>query len=275
MKPAFVWKNPLVGCLLFLLTAFPVAGRLDASEEDQKSTATAEEARAAPLGNELRGTLKKVHDTGALTIGYRESSIPFSYLNARGQPIGYSIDLGRAVVAAISNELGGTTVTVKFAPVTSATRIDAVVSGQIDLECGSTTNNLERQKLVAFSPIFFVAGTKLAVKRDSPVQSFRDLKNKTVVATAGTTNADVMRKLSDKFDLAINLVTAPDHAASFAEVLAGRADAFAGDDALLARASAIRFATASYFSAALRYTSSSESLRITDTLVGMSTTSSL
>lgn len=214
------------GCLFF------AAGAL-ASEDETKRTPTENEFHAAPRENELKGTLKKVRDTGVLTIGYRESSIPFSYLNARGQPIGYSIDLGHAVAAAISNELGGATVTVKFVPVTSETRIDALVSGQIDLECGSTTNNLERQKQVAFSPIFFVSGTKLMVKRGSPIQSFRDLKGRTVVATAGTTNVDAMRRLSEKFDLAINLVAGRDHADSFAQVVDGKAEAFAGDDALL------------------------------------------
>ncbi len=117
---------------------------------------------------ELSGTLKKVHDSGTVVIGYRESSIPFSYLNARGEPIGYSIDLGRAIVDAISNELNGQTLKIKFVPVTSESRIGAVKNGEVDLECGSTTNNTERQKEVAFSPIMFVAGTKLLVKRRFP-----------------------------------------------------------------------------------------------------------
>ena len=113
-----------------------------------------------------------------MVIGYRESSIPFSYLNSRGDPIGYSIDLGRAVVEAMSNELNGQPLKIKFVPVTSESRIGAVKNGEIDLECGSTTNNTERQKEVAFSPIIFVAGTKLLVKRGSPIQSFRDLNGK-------------------------------------------------------------------------------------------------
>ena len=150
-------------------------------------------------GQELSGTLKKVHDSGTVIIGYRESSIPFSYLNARGEPIGYSIDLGRAIVDAMSNELNGQTLKIKFVPVTSESRIGAVKSGEVDLECGSTTNNTERQKEVAFSPIMFVAGTKLLVKRESPIQSFRDLNGKSVVVTAGTTNEQAMRKLAEKF----------------------------------------------------------------------------
>ena len=184
-------------------------------------------------GQELSGTLKKVHDSGTVSIGYRESSIPFSYLNARGEPIGYSIDLGRAIVDAMSNELNGQTLTIKFVPVTSESRIGAVKSGQVDLECGSTTNNTERQKEVAFSPIMFVAGTKLLVKRESPIQSFRDLNGKSVVVTAGTTNEQAMRSLADKFGIKFNLVVAKDHEESYQQLATGKVDAFAGDDILL------------------------------------------
>ena len=184
-------------------------------------------------GQELSGTLKKVHDSGTVSIGYRESSIPFSYLNTRGEPIGYSIDLGRAIVDAMSNELNGQTLTIKFVPVTSESRIGAVKSGQVDLECGSTTNNTERQKEVAFSPIMFVAGTKLSVKRESPIQSFRDLNGKSVVVTAGTTNEQAMRSLADKFGIKFNLVVAKDHEESYQQLATGKVDAFAGDDILL------------------------------------------
>ena len=184
-------------------------------------------------GQELSGTLKKVHDSGTVSIGYRESSIPFSYLNTRGEPIGYSIDLGRAIVDAMSNELNGQTLTIKFVPVTSESRIGAVKSGQVDLECGSTTNNTERQKEVAFSPIMFVAGTKLLVKRESPIQSFRDLNGKSVVVTAGTTNEQAMRSLADKFGIKFNLVVAKDHEESYQQLATGKVDVFAGDDILL------------------------------------------
>ena len=193
-------------------------------------------ARAAETTNgaeELTGTLKKVHDTGTVVIGYRESSIPFSYLNSRGEPIGYSIDLGRAIVDGISNELDGQTLKVRFVPVTPESRISAVVNGEIDLECGSTTNNTQRQKEVAFSPVMFVAGTKLLVKGDSTIQSFRDLSGKTVVVTAGTTNEEAMRRLSDKFAISMHLITARDHAESYQLLATGKADAFAGDDVLL------------------------------------------
>src|SRR3984885_8664727 len=185
-------------------------------------------------GQELGGTLKKVHDTGTVAIGYRVSSFPFSYLNTRGEPIGYSIDLGRAIVEAMSNELNGEPLRIKFVPVTSESRIAAVKSGAVDLECGSTTNNTDRQKEVAFSPIMFVAGTKLLVKRGSPIQSFRDLNGKSVVVTAGTTNQEAIRKLSEKFGIPIKLVVAKDHEESYQQLASGKVDAFAGDDVLLA-----------------------------------------
>ena len=193
-------------------------------------------ARAAETTNgaeELTGTLKKVHDTGTVVIGYRESSIPFSYLNSRGEPIGYSIDLGRAIVDGISNELDGQTLKIKFVPVTPESRISAVVNGEIDLECGSTTNNAQRQKQVAFSPVMFVAGTKLLVKRDSNIQSFHDLNGKTVVVTAGTTNEEAMHRLSDKFSISMHLITGIDHEESYEQLATGKADALAGDDVLL------------------------------------------
>jgi len=193
-------------------------------------------ARAAETTNgaeELTGTLKKVHDTGTVVIGYRESSIPFSYLNSRGEPIGYSIDLGRAIVDGISNELDGQTLKIRFVPVTPESRISAVVNGEIDLECGSTTNNAQRQKQVAFSPVMFVAGTKLLVKRDSNIRSFHDLNGKTVVVTAGTTNEEAMHRLSDKFSISMHLITGIDHEESYEQLATGKADALAGDDVLL------------------------------------------
>jgi ABC-type amino acid transport substrate-binding protein len=201
-------------------------------------------ARAEEIG--LTGVLKKIHDSGEVVIGYRESSIPFSYLNSRGEPIGYSIDLGRSIVDAISNELNGQTLKIRFEPVTSASRFEAVVSAKIDLECGSTTNNTERQKQVSFSPIMFVAGTKLMVKRGSPVESYRDLKGKTVVVTAGTTNEQAIQRLSDRFELGIKIVEEKEHADSFKRLAAGTVDAFAGDDVLLYGLAAINKAAGDF-----------------------------
>jgi glutamate/aspartate transport system substrate-binding protein len=181
----------------------------------------------------LSGTLKKVKDTGTITLGYRESSLPFSYLNRRQQPIGYSIDLCREIVEDVSTELDGLEIKITFAPVTPANRLQKVASGEIDLECGSTTGNVQRRKEVAFSPIFFVAGTKLMVPKSSSVSSYRDLAGKTAVVTSGTTNEAALRTLSDKQKLGITIITAPDHAQSLEMLASGKADAFATDDVLL------------------------------------------
>lgn len=185
---------------------------------------------AAPV--QLTGTLQKVRASGFVTLAYRESSIPFSYLSPRGEPVGYSIELCRKVVEAMSAALGRE-IAIKWLPVTSESRIEAISSGRADLECGSTTNNLERQKLVGFSPTFFVSGTKLMVKSGAPLRSYRDLAGKTVVVTAGTTNEKTMRELGLKFNIGLRLLVARDHADSFAQLAAGKADAFATDDVLL------------------------------------------
>ncbi|KQX94926.1 amino acid ABC transporter substrate-binding protein [Variovorax sp. Root473] len=180
----------------------------------------------------LSGTLAKVRASGTIAIGYREASVPFSYLNARKEPIGYSIELCRALVTAIEDTVNKS-LAIQWVPLTSDSRIDAVVSGQVDLECGSTTSNLERQKRVAFSPTMFVSGTKVLVKKGAPIRSFRDLAGKKVAVTAGTTNEKTLRDLSQKFKLDIDLKVARDHAESFALVKEGQADAFATDDVLL------------------------------------------
>ena len=180
----------------------------------------------------LTGTLAKVHATRSVTIAYRDASIPFSYLSARGEPIGYSIELCRKLVEAMSETVGHP-LDVKWLPVTSETRIDAVVSGRADLECGSTTDNVERKRTVAFSPTIFVSGTKLMVRRGSAIRSYRDLQGKTVVVTAGTTNELAMREIARRFKVDFKLVAARDHAESFAMVAEGKADAFATDDVLL------------------------------------------
>ena len=143
---------------------------------------------APVLAQELTGTLKKIKDSGTITLGVRETSIPFSYLDDKQQAIGYSIDLCMAIVEEVKKELMMPTLMVKTNPVTSQTRIPLMSNGTIDLECGSTTNNLTRQKQVAFAPVTFVTGTKLLVKKSSKIKSYKDLKGKTVVVTQGTTN---------------------------------------------------------------------------------------
>jgi glutamate/aspartate transport system substrate-binding protein len=204
--------------LRFLLTAALTAWALLISD-----------ARA----QELTGTLKKIKDAGTVTLGYRASSIPFSYLNRLREPIGYSIDLCNEVVKEISNELAGVEIGIDYKLVRAETRIPAVRSGEIDLECGSTTANFQRKKEVAFSPVFFVAGTKILVPRSSAISSYRDLRDKTVVVTAGTTNEEAVRAISDKQKLGIKIVVGKDHAESFAILAEGKADAFATDDVLL------------------------------------------
>ena len=194
--------------------------------------APAARAQADESPVELTGTLAKARASGTVTIAYRESSIPFSYLSPRGEPIGYSIELCRKLVDAMA-EAVGRDLQVRFVPVTSGTRIDAIVSGNADLECGSTTSNLERARRVGFSPTIFVSGPKLRVKRGSPVKSFRDLRGRSVVVTAGTTNEETLRDLAKKFNVNYRVVVARDHAESFAELAAGRVDAFATDDVLL------------------------------------------
>jgi len=189
-------------------------------------------AQAERAVEKLAGTLAKARASGTVTIAHRESSVPFSYLSTRGQPIGYSIELCRKLVEAMSEEVGRE-LDIKWLPVTSESRIEAVASGKADLECGSTTSNLERAKRVAFSPVIFVSGTKLLVKRGSTIKSFRDLRGRTVVVTAGTTNEQAMVDLARKFTIDYRLLTARDHAESLAMVIGGKADAFASDDVLL------------------------------------------
>jgi glutamate/aspartate transport system substrate-binding protein len=182
----------------------------------------------------LTGTLKKVRESGVVTIGYREASFPFSYMRpGAAEPIGYSIDLCRGVVDEIVRELGGARLRIAFVPVTSDSRMEAVKSGTADLECGSTTGNTERQKSVAFSPIIYVAGTKLMVRRGTGITSYRDLRGKTLVVTSGTTNEAALRALNDKYRLGITIVAARDHDESYAMLADGKADAFATDDVLL------------------------------------------
>ncbi|MGO4813245.1 amino acid ABC transporter substrate-binding protein [Cupriavidus sp. 2MCAB6] len=189
-------------------------------------------AAFAQQAGELSGALKKAKEGGTLTIAYRESSLPFSYLDKLGKPVGYSIDICRAIVQAAAAEVGRD-VGIQWVAVTSESRFDAVISGKADLECGSTTRNGERLKRTAFSPVIFVAGTKLMVPRGSQVKTFRDLKGKSVVATGGTTNVDALERLSARFGLQLNIIKARDHADAFQVLLHHGADAYAGDDVLL------------------------------------------
>jgi len=183
--------------------------------------------------DELTGTLKKIRDSRAIILGVRESSPPFSFLNPGGRPVGYSVDLCQEIVAEVTSELGVGPIEIRYKTVIPENRFAMLRSGDIDLECGSTTNNRLRQKEVAFSPVMFVAGTKLAVKQGSPIGSYRQLAGKSVAVTAGTTNEAALQTLSDKQGLGIKLVRAPDHAAAFALLQSGEVEALASDDVLL------------------------------------------
>ena len=190
-------------------------------------------AAVPATAQDLTGTLKKIKDSGTITIGHRETSIPFSYLDDKQQPIGYSMDICAAVVEEVKKELGLAQLAVKYNPVTPQTRIPLMSNGTIDLECGSTTNTLTRQKQVGFAPVTFITGTKLLVKKSAKIKSYKDLRNKTVVVTQGTTNERIIKALSDKDNLNIKFLNAKDHGESFLTVESGRAVAFSMDDILL------------------------------------------
>ena len=190
-------------------------------------------AAAPALAQDLTGTLKKIKDSGSITIGHRETSIPFSYLDDKQQPIGYSMDICAAIVEEVKKELGLAQLAVKYNPVTPQTRIPLMANGTIDIECGSTTNTLTRQKQVGFAPVTFITGTKLLVKKSAKIKSYKDLRNKTVVVTQGTTNERIIKALSDKDNLNIKFLNAKDHGESFLTVESGRAVAFSMDDILL------------------------------------------
>jgi glutamate/aspartate transport system substrate-binding protein len=181
----------------------------------------------------LDGTLKKIKESGKITLGVRESSSPFSFLDDNQKVIGYSIDLCMKVVDAVKTELKMPNLTVETLPVTSATRIPLMANGTIDLECGSTTNNVERQNQVAFLVTTFVTADRIVSKKSSNIKELADLKGKTLVSTAGTSNLKEVTEINGQKNLGINIVTAAEHPQSFAMVETGRAAAFAMDDILL------------------------------------------
>ena len=187
----------------------------------------------AASAQELTGTLKKIKDSGTITLGVRDSSIPFSYLDDKQSYQGYSIDLCLRAVTAIQKQLGLASLNVKMNPVTSATRIPLMANGTVDLECGSTTNNLERQKQVAFAPTTFVTANRLLAKKSANISKLDDMKGKTLVSTAGTANLKQVTELNAQRNLGMNILAAKDHAEGFLMVETGRAVAFAMDDILL------------------------------------------
>jgi glutamate/aspartate transport system substrate-binding protein len=183
---------------------------------------------------ELTGTLKKIKDAGSISLGHRESSIPFSYYDDKNQVVGYSHEMLLLVVDAVKKKLNMPNLKENLIPITSQNRIPLIQNGTIDIEAGSTTNNLERQQQANFSDSIFVIGTRLLVKKDSGIKDFPDLKGKNVVVTAGTTSERLIREMNEKNNMGMNIISAKDHGESFLTLQSGRAVAFMLDDALLA-----------------------------------------
>ena len=189
---------------------------------------------AAPAAaQELTGTLKKIKDTGSITIGHRDASIPFSYYDDKQQPIGYAVDLCLRIVDAVKSELKMPKLDVKYQLVTSANRIPLMANGTIDLECGSTTNNIERQKQVGFTITHFLTANRYVSKKSSNIKSVDDLKGKTIVSTSGTTNIKQATELNTAKNMGMNISPANGHPEAFQMVETGRAVAFVMDDILL------------------------------------------
>ncbi|HKC30295.1 MAG TPA: amino acid ABC transporter substrate-binding protein, partial [Burkholderiales bacterium] len=179
------------------------------------------------------GTLKKIRDSGSITIGHRDASIPFSYYDDKQQPVGYAIDLCMRIVDAVKSELKMPNLKVNYQLVTSANRIPLMANGTIDLECGSTTNNLERQKQVGFTITHFVTANRWVAKRAANLKALPDLKGKTIVSTAGTTNIKQITEINAQQNLGMNIISANGHPEAFQMVETGRAVAFVMDDILL------------------------------------------
>ncbi len=190
---------------------------------------------AAPAAaQQLSGTLKKIKDTGTITIGHRESSIPFSYLDDKQQPIGYAMDLCMKIVDAVKADLKMPGLKVQLQPVTSSNRIPLMQNGTIDLECGSTTNSVERQKQVSFGPTYFVINVTAAVKKNSGINTLADLNGKTISTTSGTTSVPLLKKYQKTQNAEVKEIYGKDHAESFLLMADDRSAAFVMDDILLA-----------------------------------------
>jgi glutamate/aspartate transport system substrate-binding protein len=180
------------------------------------------------------GTLKKIKDSGSITIGHRDASLPFSYYDDKQRPIGYAMDLCAKIVDAVKAELKMPNLKTNYQLVTSANRIPLMANGTIDLECGSTTNNVARQEQVWFTMTHFVTANRWVAKKSAKLKKLEDLKGKTVVSTAGTTNIKQMTEINAAQNLGMNIISANGHPEAFQMVETGRAVAFVMDDILLA-----------------------------------------
>ncbi|MGE5093578.1 MAG: transporter substrate-binding domain-containing protein [Betaproteobacteria bacterium] len=179
------------------------------------------------------GTIKKLKDTGTITIGHRDASIPFSYYDENQKPIGYAMDICHQIVEDVKKELNMPNLKVAYQLVTSANRIPLIANGTVDLECGSTTNNAERQKQVSFTNTHFITANRWVAKKSSNIHSLPDLKGKTIVSTAGTTNIKQITEINAQQNLGMNIISANGHPEAFQMVETGRAVAFVMDDILL------------------------------------------
>ncbi len=228
---AYALTKPLT---LVAFMALGLAGCNNSSQTATDDAATADGATTEAAAN-ANGTLQKIKDSGTIVVGYRDSSIPFSYIaDDPNQPMGYAHDLEMKVVEAVKENLNMPDLKVRYNLITSQTRIPLVQNGTVDFECGSTTNNEERQKQVAFSNGFFEIGTRLLTKTDSGINDFEDLMGKTLVTTAGTTSERYIRQYNDEKKMDTNVISAKDHGEGFLMLENGRADAFMMDDVLLA-----------------------------------------
>lgn len=229
-------KKPLNVALMMATCVGLVACGGDKPATDTKASGSEPTtSEATPPAGNTQGTLDKIKSSGEIVLAHRDSSIPFSYIaDTPNQPVGYAHDLQLKVVDALKKELNMPDLKVRYNLVTSQTRIPLIQNGTVDLECGSTTNNKERQQQVDFSVGFFEIGTRLLVAKDSGIKDFADLKGKTLVTTAGTTSERFIKEKNDKEGLGINIVSAKDHGESFLMLENGRAVAFMMDDVLLA-----------------------------------------
>lgn len=221
VAPAAIWFRPwLAACIAALLAAAAPCASAQPTEE--------------PPALALSGVLKRIKVAGVVRIGYREHAVPFSFAGPDARPYGYSIDICQAVVEGVAQAVGVALLRVEYQRVTPSDRVDQVADGRVDFECGATTNTAERRKRVAFSPLMFVAGTRLLVQRGSPVRSARDLSGRKVVTVRGTTNEEVMRQLAAAPGRRFDVLGASDYPQALEMVAAGAADALAADDVLIA-----------------------------------------
>ena len=177
--------------------------------------------------------LKRIKERGVVNMGHRESSVPFSYMGSDGKPQGYSVDLCHKIIDEIKKVVGKADLKINYVPVTSQTRIALMANGTIDLECGSTTNNLTRQKQVDYLPVTFITGTKIASKKGSGIKEIEDLNGKTVALSLGTTNEKAIKRVAAANGIKIKTIMVKDHPQGWLTVETGRADAYASDDVLL------------------------------------------